>query len=545
MDGLNGLNFNISAYRENTRTRYSQLNWEAIAHIFIVLPVLITIVATCNVKSNYYHKLIRLLSPAIALASGIRLFFAAEEINTLSGKIATLNQQEELGLKQILGTDHWRQGKVLGAIAQSQLAEYLPSQPQVLPPVQGHNAPHYVGQGAAHYAPQLQSPAYGTAQPQNAYTGNSPSFDLSSLGEPKATGFDWSQVTKFHHLLIIGVTGGGKTTLVQWIVSTFCQGSDVLVVDPHYKPGEWEGLTVMGKGRNFQEAEDAIARVRSEMDKRYKKRAEGVEDWNRLVVIIDELPALISSTVEVKDIIPALSQEARKVDIVLVILATGWEVATLGLEGKGSQRNNFTKIEMGTFACKKAEKLKDPTLLNNLRNTPRSCLVDEKFAVIPDLSNFHSGNSGNNPQDDGNLYQSNGYSSQTIAPKTFSVSSFQGQNQDEIVLETETRIVKALLDNGVNDTQIIKTAFGISPGRNWEVGKQKLAKIKIRLGINKPTLEIEEAIESAGYLEKIYQLWDRGVFSPEEVVPIVWGVKPDSSDWLGTIAYYEKLVDAK
>ncbi len=534
---MDGLNFNISAYRDNTKTRYSQLNWEAIAHIFIVLPALITIAATCNVKSSYYHKLIRILAPTFALASGIRLFFVAEEINELSGKIASLKKQEELGLKQALGTEHWRQGKVLGAIAQSQIAEFMTPQPSALAPAQPQNAPHYAEQDVAHYEPQLQAPAYGV--------GYAPSFDLSQLGEPKSTGFDWSQVTKFHHLLVIGATGEGKTTLVQWIVHTFWQGSDVLVIDPHYKPGEWQGLTVIGKGRNFQEAEDTMVRVRSEMDKRYKKRAEGIQDWNRLVVIIDELPALVSSTNEVRDIIPALSQEARKVDIVLVILATGWEVTTLGLEGKGSQRNNFTKIEMGIFAYKKAEKLRDQNLLTSLRNTPRSCLVDEQFAVIPDLSNFHSGNLGNYPGNNGNFAQGNSSSSQAIALETFPTSTFQRQNQDNSVLETETQVVKALLDVGVSDTQIIKTAFGISPGRNWEFGKQKLDKIKIKLGLKRPALEIEEAIDDAGYLEKIYQLWDKGIYEAEQVIPIVWGVSPGSSDWEGTIAHYEKLINAQ
>lgn len=503
MDGR--LELNVNAYREGVKSKYSRLNWEAIAYL-VTLPALVVTVSVCSIKSDYYHKFFRILAPAVTVAAGIRFFFLAEEINELSGKIATLNKQEELGLKQVLGTDHWRQGKVLSAIAQSQVAEYLLQQPLALPQGSPHSVAHPAPQSAPHYAPQYQVPVYSPADSQNFSSGNSPSFDLSSLGESQPSfGFDWSQITQFYHLLVIGSTGGGKTTLIQWIVSSFCSESDVIVIDPHYKPGEWVGLTVLGKGRNFSEAEEAMVRLRSEMDKRYKKRAQGIEDWNRLVVIIDELPALIASTDQVKDIIPALSQEARKVGITLIILATGWEVVTLGLEGKGSQRNNFTKIEMGKFAHEKAKKLKDQKLLHQLQSVPRGCLVDNELAIIPDLSSFQNGNSGNTNGNNGKPLPVDNYSPQSIALETFPVSGFQGQNQAE-TLEMETRMVDILLKNDVSDTDIIKTVFQINPGRNWQIGKDRLAAIKERLTGNRPLLEIEEEIEKAKIQDQIYKL---------------------------------------
>jgi hypothetical protein len=535
-----GLDLNVDVYRAGVRSKYSRLNWEAIA-LISALPVLIVTVSVFNSRPNYHHKFFRILAPAVTLAAGIRLFFLAEEVNELSGKIAALGKQEELALKQILGTEHWKQGKVLSAIAQSQVAEYLPELPLALPQGSPHPAPQPELQSAAHYAGGYQALNYSPGAPQNFSSGHLPSFDLSSLGDPQATqGFDWSQVTRFHHLLVIGPTGGGKTTLIQWIVSSFCTGSDVMVIDPHYKPGEWDGLTVLGKGRNFPQAEDAIGRVRSEMDKRYKKRAEGIEDWKRLVIIIDELPALISSTDQVKDIIPALSQEARKVDIVLIILATGWEVATLGLEGRGSQRNNFTKIELGNFAFEKAKKLKNQALIEQLHTVPRSCLVNEEFAVIPDLSNFRSGNTGDTSGNNGEPLQGNYPESQAIGLESFPVSDFQGQNQADQSLEMETRMVDTLLKKGLSDTDIIKTVLNIKPGRNWESGKIRLAMIKQR--IDRPPLEIEDEVEKANIQEQIYKLWQQGLKSPEDVIAQIWGVAPDSSDWAGTLAHYQELV---
>ena len=539
---MDGLDLSISAYKDGVRSKYSRLNWEAIA-LMSALPILIVTVTVFQIRSNYYHKFFRILAPAVTVAAGIRLFFLAEEVNELSGKIAALDKQEELALKQILGTDHWKQGKVLSAIAQSQVAEYLPELPLALPQGSPHPSPQPDPQSAAHYAAVYQNTVYPPTAPQNFSGGHLPSFDLSNLGDPQANqGFDWSQVTKFHHLLVTGSTGDGKTTLIQWIVSTFCTGSDVMVIDPHYRPGEWAGLTVLGKGRDFPQAEEAMVRVRSEMDKRYKKRAEGIEDWKRLVVIIDELPALISFTDQVKDIIPALSQEARKVDIVLIILATGWEVVTLGLEGKGSQRNNFTKIDLGIFAHQKAEKLKDRKLLGQLKSVPRSCLVNEEFAVIPDLSNFRSGNAGDTSGNNGKPLQGNYLQAQAIELESFPVSDFQGQTQADQSLEMETRMVDALLKKGVSDTDIIKTVLNVKPGRNWESGKARLATIKQRL--DRPPLEIEDEVEKANIQEQIYKLWEQGRKSPEDVIAQIWGVAPDSSDWAGTLAHYQKLVAA-
>lgn len=538
---MDGLELNISAYRDSVRSKYSQLNWEAIAHM-VTLPVLVVTVATCNVKSDYYHKVFRLLAPAVTIASGIRLFFVAEEVNELSGKIATLNKQEELGLKQVLGTDHWRQGKVLTAIAQSDIAQYLPQEALALPPASPHPAAQSVPQSAAHYAPQGQQPAYGLATYQQPRLGN---FDLNSLGEAQPTniGFDWNKVRNFPHLLILGSTGSGKTTLTQWLISTFYSNYQVVIIDPHAKPKQWGDYTVSGAGRDYDAIEEAVSKIRSEMDKRYKKRSSGIEDWYPLVVVVDEYPAIVSNTTTVQENILMLCQEARKVDIVLIVLAQGQEVKTLGLEGKGTQRANFKFIELGEFAITKAKRLKDDRLESQLENYPRSCLVDEQFAIIPDLSNFRSGNSGNYPGNDGKLSPANNYDPTAVTLETFPVSDFQGQNQGDQTSEMETRMVQILLDKGLSDTEIIKSVFNIKSGRRWDEGKQKLLAIKQRLGIaDRPLLEIEEEVEKAKLQDQIYALWQQGIQSPEDVISQIWGVAPGSSDWAGTLGYYQRLV---
>jgi len=69
--------------------------------------------------------------------------------------------------------------------------------------------------------------------------------------------FDWNQLRdcdRFPHFLICGGTGSGKTYTTERIVKFL--GGDVSVITTKALFNQWQGLKVIGKGRNF----DAIVR---------------------------------------------------------------------------------------------------------------------------------------------------------------------------------------------------------------------------------------------------------------------------------------------
>jgi hypothetical protein len=88
----------------------------------------------------------------------------------------------------------------------------------------------------------------------------------------------------------------------------------------------------------------------------------------------------------------------------LIILCQGSEVKALGIEGEGSLRENLTRIRLKTFALVYAktqfnkykensdDKLYWGRVINGLNNTNWSGLVEDNYAVIPNLSNWSNNN---------------------------------------------------------------------------------------------------------------------------------------------------------
>jgi energy-coupling factor transporter ATP-binding protein EcfA2 len=203
---------------------------------------------------------------------------------------------------------------------------------------------------------------------------------------------DFAQiVSDTRHWLIKGSTGSGKSTLARWLAGQIAaDGADVVVVDPHdTTPSAWGGLPVVGKGRDYGAIAALMSNQLDEHDRRYARRAAGRPVGNRLVVVVDEYPAICASE-EAGEIAPhwfgTLAMESRKVGFRLIILLQSDSVAVLGLEGKGELRENFGEIALGEFAVARGKKLKDKDLVEWLRRQPRPVMVCEASAILPDLS---------------------------------------------------------------------------------------------------------------------------------------------------------------
>lgn len=244
-------------------------------------------------------------------------------------------------------------------------------------------------------------------------TGSSLSADSSS--KPTAKLFNWADLAdkpdKYPHMLLLGNTGAGKSTLAEFLGIKLQLGKRY-VVAPHRKPGEWQGFDgVYAGGRNYGSTDDprltwaevtasqtatayqVLRAISAEMSRRYTLRDQGIEEWEFIDLYLDEVPALAANVPHWASMVPSLIMEARKVGIRLWFLTQGDLVKMLGMEGKSALRQSLTYIYLGEFASDrkdelvKAGKLKGAEL-DHLEKADRPCIVNETVADLPHVSDM-------------------------------------------------------------------------------------------------------------------------------------------------------------
>jgi hypothetical protein len=191
------------------------------------------------------------------------------------------------------------------------------------------------------------------------------------------------------HLMILGETGSGKSTICKYLVSQV--NAPCLIIDPHASPVDWRGFTVTGSGRNYGDIATEFERLANLMQIRYEQRDKGISQFDPLIVIIDEFPAIASSLGKgATDTVKLLAREARKVQIRMCLLSQGAEVKTLGLEGEGSIRECFAMLRLGNFALNHGKSLKDKAISEALENSDRPAMLDQMPCQLPMLSDAQS-----------------------------------------------------------------------------------------------------------------------------------------------------------
>jgi hypothetical protein len=191
------------------------------------------------------------------------------------------------------------------------------------------------------------------------------------------------------HLMILGETGSGKSTICKYLVSQV--NAPCLIIDPHASPTDWRGFVVTGSGRNYEAIATEFERLANLMQIRYEARDKGVSQFDPLIVIIDEFPAIASSLGKgATDTVKLLAREARKVSIRMCLLSQGAEVKTLGLEGEGSIRECFAMLRLGNFALSHGKSLKDKNIGEALENSDRPAMLDQLPCNLPILSDNQS-----------------------------------------------------------------------------------------------------------------------------------------------------------
>ncbi|CAN1213538.1 DUF87 domain-containing protein [Tumidithrix helvetica PCC 7403] len=198
---------------------------------------------------------------------------------------------------------------------------------------------------------------------------------------------DIREALKKPHIMLVGSTGAGKSTLAKYLAAN-CQAY-VIVIDPHMAKGDWGDLPVYGAKRNYTEIAEIMGVLLELMQRRHDRRPEGETNFAPVVIIADEYPSIAASPEAGKiasSWMKLISREARKVSIRLVLLTQSPEVKAIGLEGEGSVRDNFCFVRLGEFAIDHAKSLKDVAVSNAVENASRPCLIGNTLCNLPELS---------------------------------------------------------------------------------------------------------------------------------------------------------------
>lgn len=265
---------------------------------------------------------------------------------------------------------------------------------------------------------------------------------------------------KDKHCLIIGDTGSGKSTITQYLAS-YC--NRVKIYDPDATIKDWQGLQVYGRGGDFKSIQLEMDNDLLELKSRIKTRSmegDAIFEGRELCLIAEEFPALKDEIEVAPTWLGKIARRGRKPKIFLIILSQSENVRPMGIDGDGAVKMNFRIIRLGKFAVSHAKKLKNPSLVQWLKDGKYRCLCEDDPVQLPDLSLAQR------------TSQNNLLTSVEV-PEVLDIQEFQ---DTEVTTSDLKNTIIFLLNNGKSETFVIENILNCR-GRKFEEGKIKLREI--------------------------------------------------------------------
>ncbi|RMG77593.1 MAG: hypothetical protein D6711_01145, partial [Chloroflexi bacterium] len=155
------------------------------------------------------------------------------------------------------------------------------------------------------------------------------------------------------HVMIVGVTGDGKSMALREVIEH--RQGEVVVLDPHYTPGAWGQVRVIGGGRDFEAIQSYMEWMDEELSRRAGQRAGGQRHFHPLTVATEEMPAIIESgSGRVRRTWRRWMREGRKFGLFMVVVTQSTRVRSLGIQGEGDLLENFKHVLLLGGAAKAA-----------------------------------------------------------------------------------------------------------------------------------------------------------------------------------------------
>jgi len=188
-------------------------------------------------------------------------------------------------------------------------------------------------------------------------------------------------IAKEKHLIIVGGTGDGKSTLVKGLVHKLNEW-EITAYDIDFARGDYP--SAVNVFCDYDTISSDMAASSAKLAKRIKLRqvngAEIIGNENFVLTIAEELSALVKVIGEVqKPWISEIAKRGRKCRMFVMACVQNDTIANTGFEGDSASVSScFVKVLLGKFARERAEKLKDNELLQWLSEVPKGrFLVDD------------------------------------------------------------------------------------------------------------------------------------------------------------------------
>jgi energy-coupling factor transporter ATP-binding protein EcfA2 len=137
---------------------------------------------------------------------------------------------------------------------------------------------------------------------------------------------------------LIGPQGSGKTTIAQHLIRIKkAAGHEVIVLDPHYRRGEWQGCKVIGAGKDYRAIDAYLAEVASTVEARYREREKhGTEDFKPITIVVEELTCWAGKVENAQEFIKSSMSDFRKIGLTALFISHG-ETNSLWGDAKGTR----------------------------------------------------------------------------------------------------------------------------------------------------------------------------------------------------------------
>ncbi len=170
---------------------------------------------------------------------------------------------------------------------------------------------------------------------------------LTTLAHPVPPGDDiLARLEQAVHLLLLGETGGGKTSLLHALAHQQHQhGARVVVCDPDSIAGDY-GYRCVGGGDDYTAIGQALTLLAGEMSKRREQRKLGTRSFTPLWFFVDEVHDVVSEIEDAWDTLTAAIRRGRKLNIHIGLGTQDSQVKNLKLEGRSQLLTNLTRVKL-------------------------------------------------------------------------------------------------------------------------------------------------------------------------------------------------------
>lgn len=268
------------------------------------------------------------------------------------------------------------------------------------------------------------------------------------------------------HLLVIGHTGGGKTTLLHALARHLSHTATVLVCDPDAIAGDYPGYRGVGAGDDYEAIGRALVSVRGEVAQRREQRKRGHRTFSPIWVLVDEAHDVVSELDGAWDILEDLIRRGRKLNVHCAIGTQDAQVKSLGLEGKSKLLDNLVRVDV------------------RMRDGRRVAVIGGSDYGVPDLPNPDDTVMVGRDNDDpllnallntlerspersahSSIVQAHSEAIERRSPER-SNQTVQSENEHEMTPDERVKMeqVMALHQQGKSKRESIETAWGVKKG---------------------------------------------------------------------------------